>query len=498
MDYSFPIRVAASKFPQSAALLFRDERLSFAELDRACERLAGGLLAAGVNSAPVCSVMLNEPLTVCLYMALARLGVVSVPLNTRLTTGELRYAVEDSGARTLIVDAEFQESGEQLLSEVERLTTLIVVNADADCLLPTLESMLEAPELVPTATIDELEIATITYTSGTTGFPKGVLRTHRANLWNLMNSSLGVPKLPGDVELLNLPLFGIGFIQQSLPTLLAGGAVVLDRKFDPLRAWELIARHRVTFTFLAPTMIAAMLGVDGHRRYDVSSLRMIGIAYEFPERLRKDALERFGDIFINMYGLTEAQLTCTRLGEFAADPSSVGRPMGLARIAIVDGASSEVERGTVGEIVFNGPSTMSGYHDKPTETAEALRSGWVHTGDLGYLDQDGDLHFAGRRKEIIKTGGFSVDPVEIENVILDLASVSEAAVVGTPDYHWGEAVVAVVVTTGSEKDVGEQVVAACREHLAGFKVPKRIVFLAELPKNSTGKVERGKLRELVK
>jgi acyl-CoA synthetase (AMP-forming)/AMP-acid ligase II len=172
--------------------------------------------------------------------------------------------------------------------------------------------------------------------------------------------------------------------------------------------------------------------------------------------------------------------------------------MGLARIAIVDGASSEVERGTVGEIVFNGPSTMSGYHDKPTETAEALRSGWVHTGDLGYLDQDGDLHFAGRRKEIIKTGGFSVDPVEIENVILDLASVSEAAVVGTPDYHWGEAVVAVVVTTGSEKDVGEQVVAACREHLAGFKVPKRIVFLAELPKNSTGKVERGKLRELVK
>jgi acyl-CoA synthetase (AMP-forming)/AMP-acid ligase II len=313
-----------------------------------------------------------------------------------------------------------------------------------------------------------------------------------------MNSSLGVPKVSSDVELLNLPLFGIGFIQQSLPTLLAGGAVVLDRIFDPARAWDLLERHRATFTFLAPTMIAAMLGVEGHDARDVSALRTIGVAYEFAERLRTAALARFGDIFVNMYGLTEAQLTCTRLGEFAADPTSVGKPMGLARIAILDEAGESVERGAVGEICFDAPTIMSGYHAKVEETAESLREGWVHTGDLGYLDERGNLHFAGRRKEIIKTGGFSVDPVEIENVILELEWVLEAAVVGAPDEHWGEAVIAVVVCSGGAEVQSDEVIALCKSRLAGFKVPKRVISLAELPKNPTGKIERGRLRELVK
>lgn len=496
MDYAYVLRVAANKFPHRAAVLFRGQTLTFAELDDLVDRTAEALAGLGLAGRTVASVLLNEPSTIAVYLGLARIGAVSVPVNTRLTAAEQRYVVEDSGAVALVVDREFVERGLALRAEIDALEKILVSNGEhADVL--ALEKLTTGHDVrKDQQPVVGSRLATIMYTSGTTGFPKGVMRTHDANLWNITNSALGSPRRPDDVEFFTLPIFGIGFLHFALPTLLCGGRLLLDRAFDPRRTWQLIEEHRPSRIFLAPTMIDSMLAVPGSDRADVSSLKVIYSAYEFPEPLRERALKRFGDQFVYMYGLTEAQLTAAGPGEFAAKPTSAGKPMGLMRLRIVDDEGREVTAGTVGEIALEGPAAMAGYLDLPDATAETLREGWVHTGDLGYVDDDGDLHFAGRKKEIIKTGGFTVDPVEVERRLFELAEIREAAAVGVPDEHWGEMVVAFVVAApGSEIDE-QRIRAYCREHLADYKVPKAIRVLPELPKNPTGKIERGRLRTL--
>ena len=493
MDTSFLLRVAASKFPSREALRYRDSTLTFRQLDDAVDRLAAGL-AAGTTETPVASLLHNDPRTIVLYLALARAGRTCVPINPRLRAEEIAYIVRDCGAGTMIAAADLaaQPGLDPADLGLDRLTALddsVAMESFGDLLADPAGGEFQVD-------VDERGDATIIYTSGTSGFPKGAVRSHRANLWHAANSQIGSPRRPEDVELFSLPLFGLGFIAQVLPTFLAGGCVVIDRVFDPGRAWALIAENRVTRAFLAPTMIAAMLEVAGNERFDVSSLRSILVAYGFADRLRAAAEDRFSAAFFNMYGLTEAQLCCTAPGEFAADPTSSGKPMGLARIVIVGDGGERLAAGEIGEIAFEGPAVMSRYHGLDEASERALEGGVLRTGDLGCLDADGNVHFTGRLKEIIKSGGFSIDPVEIENAMLELAGVAEAAVVGAPDDYWGERTVACVKLADPALDA-EAIGAHVRTRLAAFKVPKQFVFLADLPKNATGKVERGKLRELV-
>jgi fatty-acyl-CoA synthase len=498
MDYSAYLSAAASTYPDRAALVFRDTTTTYAELDALVNKLARRLVERGATKAPVAWVAYNEPLVIALALAISRAGGTGVPINARLIPSEMGYILADSGAGTFVVDASFASDAKALAAEHPALERVLVISdGEASSGLETLGELVEGADAGDLGLdIPEETIAVIMYTSGTTGRPKGALRTQRSNLWLVANSALGMHRRREDVDLFNLPVFGIGFAMHIPPMFLAGGSVVLDRIFDPARAWQLLEAHGVTRTFFAPTMLAAMLEVEGHERFDVSSLHTVGVAYEFPRKLRERAFERFGaEKFINMYGLTEAQLFCTKPGEFALDPTSAGTPMGFMRSRIVDGEGRELPRGETGEITLQGPTVMSGYKGMPDETAAALRDGWLHTGDLGHLDAAGNLHFAGRKKEIVKSGGFNVDPTEVENVLLELEGVREAAIVGEPDERWGEAVVGFVVldSDGPGEDLLE---AHCRERLAGFKIPKRFVMIDELPKNPTGKVERGKLRAL--
>ncbi len=466
MDWSYPLRAACERNPRRVALRYRGESTSFAALEQRVAELAGGLAEQGLAGTTVAWTLGNIPDAVALSMALARTGSVSVPVNGRLTGDEIAFVLDDCGARALV-----SEAGDLPVTELGG------------------EPRPDWPEVSDDA------VASLMYTSGTTGFPKGVVRTQRANAWNVVNSALGSPRAPGDIELFNLPAFGIGLLHFAIPTLLGGATLVLDGSFSAERAWTLLADERATRTFLAPTMISAMLEVPGHEAFDLPALQTIYTAYEFPERLRERALERFGDRFINMYGLTEAQLTCTRPGEFRAKPGSVGGAMGALRVSVRDEAGGPAAPGAVGEIALQGPATMSGYHGRDEETAAALRDGWVLTGDLGRIDGDGDLHYAGRAKEMIKTGGFSVDPQEVERALLGQEAVAEAAVVSVPDEHWGEMVVAFVVAAPGRELRENAVVDACRSALAGYKLPKRVIGLDALPVNATGKVDRRGLRE---
>lgn len=497
MDFAYVLRVAASKFPHRHAVLFRDQVLTFGELDQLIDRTAAALATQGLAGRTVASLLFNEPSTIATYLGLARIGAVSVPINTRLTLSEQRYIIEDAQASALVVDRDFIESGLTLCNEDNGLEQLLVSNGshpDAVALDELAEQQKDSSELPQVA--GDADVATVMYTSGTTGFPKGVMRTHGANLWNVANSALDSPRHPHDLEFFTLPIFGIGFMHFALPTLLGGGCLLLDRTFDPQRTWDLIGKHRPTRIFLAPTMIDSMLAVPGGDRVDVSSLDVIYSAYEFPEPLRRRALQRFGDFFVYMYGLTEAQLTAAGVGDFAVKPTSAGKPMGLMRLRIVDPDGHPVPAGSIGEITLEGPAVMAGYLGLPDATAESLRDGWVYTGDLGYTDADGDVHFTGRKKEIIKTGGFTVDPTEVERRLFELADIREAAVVGVADEHWGEMVVAFVVAASGSTIDERHIQAHCREQLADYKVPKAVRVLDGLPKNPTGKIERGRLRTL--
>jgi acyl-CoA synthetase (AMP-forming)/AMP-acid ligase II len=476
-DYSYPLRVAADKYPEGTAFIYREERWSFRDFDRATDRLAASFEARGLTGERVVLLLQNEPLTVMTMLALARAGAVGVPVNPRLLVDELAYVVEDAGAAAIVADEAFAEAAEELRSRCTSVGQL-------------LPKELALGDGVPVTEVDPGAPALMVYTSGTTGFPKGVVRTHDANLWATVNAALGQPRSAADTEVFVLPLFGIAFIFQVMPMILQGGTVVLDGVFDAARTWELLERHRATRVFLAPTMLDTMLAVDGHETRDVSSLHTLNTAYEFPEAVRRQTQERFGDIVHYMYGLSEAQLCCSEEDEFAADPTNAGHAQGMMRVRAVDENREPVGPGVVGEIAMQGPSLMTGYHGRDDDT---IAGGWLYTGDLGYVDESGRVHMTGRKKEMIKTGGFSVDPVEVEKAILGFPGVREAAVVGAPDDHWGEVVVAFVA--GSEL-TEDELLAFVKSRLTSFKCPKRVAFLESLPKNPTGKIERGRLREL--
>jgi fatty-acyl-CoA synthase len=495
-DYSYPLRVAADQFPDHTAFVHGAERWTFRDFDRATDRLAASFEERGLTGRRVVLLLQNEPMTVMINLALARSGAVSVPVNPRLLLDELAFIVEDCDAAAIVAEAAFVAVGRDLLARcgASRLFTLNVpAQGPAD---EPVEALLDGGPAHPVTQADPDAIATVIYTSGTSGVPKGVARTHDANLWATVNAALGQPRTPEDVEVFVLPLFGVAFLFQVMPMILSGGTVVLDGAFDPVRTWELLAAHRATRVFLAPTMINSMLAVDGHEQHDVSSLRVLNTAYEFPEPVRARTVARFGDIIAYMYGLTEAQLCCSTPSEFAADPTNAGHPMGMMRIRAVDEDGAPVDRGVVGELAFEGPALMAGYLGRAETTAEVLADGWLSTGDLGYLDDQGRVHVTGRKKEMIKTGGFSVDPVEVENAIVGFPGVFEVAVVGVPDEHWGELIVAfVAATTAVEQSEGE-LLTYVKSRIAGFKCPKRVTFVAELPKNPMGKIERARLRAM--
>ena len=475
MDWSYPLLAACERHPRRTAIRYRGTEVTYAELEDRIARAAAALRAAGLGGRTVAWLAPAAPEAVVVSMALARIGALAVPLNPALTDGELAFLLEDARAEAVLVAAELAGPAHPRRIDLAELD-------------------LGDPAAAPDGwAVDDDAPATVMYTSGTTGAPKGVVRTHRANAWNVVNSALASPRAPEDVELFTLPVFGIGLLHFAIPALLGGATLLLDGAFDARRAWDLLEHERATRTFLAPTMLSAMLAIAGHEARDTSALHTIYSAYEFPAPLQQRAIARFGDCFVYMYGLTEAQLTCTRRGDLTRKPGSVGTAMGVARVRVLDEDGRPAPPGATGEIALHGPSAMAGYHERPEETAATLAGGWVRTGDLGRLDEDGDLRYAGRRKEMIKTGGYSVDPREVEDALVALDAVQEAAVVGVPDEHWGEMVVAFVV--GDPPPAEDAVRAALRARLAGYKVPKRVLALDALPLNATGKVARAALRE---
>ncbi len=463
MNLADVLRLGAVRYADRELVLCEGRRFTYVEFNRRVNRLAAGLSSLGVGRDDlVASIAYNSDAQLALYFALAKLGAVSVPLNTMLLPAEIEDIVGRSGARVLVYGSEFASRVDAVA--VERLS---------------LEALPEGSDAEPPLVEGGDRPSTVIYTSGSTGRPKGCMKSHANQIWSAVNCQLETPRVGDSVELFTVPLAGVGFSNFVLPTMMAGGRVVLLR-FEAGEALRLIESERVTNTFLAGTMLSAMLACEGE--FDLSSLRLVETAYQLSERLRSGIAERFGPIVRYCYGSSEGSNWAAPASMFRTRPDCVGLPKGMDTFRVDE----------TGEILISGPTVMLGYLGDPAASADALRDGWLHTGDLGEIADDGMLLFRGRVKDVIKSGGMNVPAGEVEMALVRHPSVLEASVIGVPDDHWGEAVRAVVVAPGIEIEMLRE---HCRAELAGYKRPKDYVLVDEIPKNPGGKVAKGVVRE---
>lgn len=483
----------ARKYPTKIALCSKERRVNYRELRAMVLSLTAALAAMGIGRGDrVATLMLNRTELLTAYLALFRLGAVLVPLNTRLAEPEWRYMLEDSGAVALLSEEGFSAFLEPLRASLQGPREVVCVGAGGKNVrkweelvnFPAFEECGQEPGLE-----DDLYIL---YTSGTTGRPKGAVITHMNFLWNSINAQVSGGFSGHDVVYYGLPLFHGAAMGGCFAVLLLGGTVVLRPRFDPLELLCLIEQERITRVPAVPPMLMALMEIPNLERWDLTSLRVFNTgATIIPQALKEKLLERFPWVdVVDSYGLTEATSYCTILPgkDFLRKAACVGKPHAYVEIRVVDEQDRDLPVGEVGEILVRGPNIMRGYWARPQETQEVLRGGWLHTGDLGRLDQEGYLYIVDRKKDMIISGGENVYPREVEEVLNRHPGVLEAAVVGFPDPSWGEKVVAYIVAKKECSPSAQELDRHCRKSLAGYKCPKQYFFVEELPRTPTGKV----------
>jgi acyl-CoA synthetase (AMP-forming)/AMP-acid ligase II len=497
----------AIRWPDKVAVVFGKERLTFAQINERINRLAHGLISLGLKKQKrVGILMTNSPRFVETRLALQKAGLTFVRLNTRQALHEHVYVLNHSSTHALVFSEDLREVVNGIKKGVPRIKTWICAPKGEKGDIDYEELISTSSPVEPEVEVSPEDMDRINYTSGTTGKPKGVVVTLAAALARLRNDFFNEEILitPKDVYLAVPPLaHAAGVI---LPIFYLKGAVtVIMPSFDPVKVLETIEREKVTCTLLVPTMIIKLIDHPDVHKYDLRSLRRIfyGTAPMPIEKLRK-AIEIFGNIFRQNYGLTEATQPIIYLSpedhilsgpeHVVARLGSCGRPALGVEVRVVNEKDQPVKPGEVGEIIVRGDSIMKGYLRQPKATAEALRGGWLRTGDLATVDEEGYVFIVDRKSDMIISGGFNIYPKEIEEVIYRNPSVSEVAVIGVPDDVWGESVKAIVVPKEGVSLTEEGIIDFCRQHLASYKKPKSVDFVKELPKNNNGKILKRELK----
>ncbi len=487
--------------PDRDAIWFEGTCTSHGQFAVRVRRAADALAGLGVRTGDrVAWISGNHPSALETLYACGQLGAVWVPVNARLTAPEAEYVLAHSGASVVVHGREHGGLADALRDRLPGVGAWIGVEPAAEGGADSLpyEHLLAAaspdPRDEPVGLDDP---CLVMYTSGTTGRPKGAVLTHGNMTWNAVNQTLGFDFSPTERTLALAPLFHIGGLNGTVnPTLLRGGCAAVLRRFDPATTLEVIEQQRITSFFAVPTMLDAMSRDPGFPTRDLSSLRTIGAAgAAVPLPTLRTWLDR-GVTVQQAYGMTEAAPGCTVLDSADAERKvgSAGRPVFFTDVRVVRPDGTEADVDEVGEVVVQGPNVMAGYWNDPERTAEVLVDGWYHTGDAGSLDDEGHLHIRDRYKDMIISGGENVYPAEVESALLELPEVAEAAVIGVPDQKWGEVGLALLVASPGTVPDPDAVRAALRGRLAGFKVPRHVRVVDELPKTATGKIRKPDLR----
>ncbi len=477
---------SAERHPDRPALRLGDAELTYAELGDACSRLATMLRDRGMEQGDRVAIMLpNVPQFPIAYYGILRAGGVVVPMNVLLKQREIRFFLEDSGARLLLAWHGFLDEAR---AGAETASTE-VVEVEPESFSKILTGLEPTPGIADT---EEDDTAVILYTSGTTGKPKGAELTHH----NLsLNAEIVAETLtevgPEDIVLGALPQFhSFGQTATLNASLREGACVVMLPRFEPGAALETMQRERVTVFQGVPTMYGAMLHHPGRDDFDLSSLDncMTGGA-AMPVEVMRGFEQAFGCKILEGYGLSETSpVACSNHPDRERKPGSIGQPVRGIEMQIVDEDDNPLPPGEPGEVVIRGHNIMKGYWKRPDATAEAMRNGWFHSGDIGRTDEDGYFYIVDRKKDLIIRGGYNVFPREVEEVLYEHPAVLEAAVVGTPDEEMGEEVCAAVVLRPEADASAEDLQQHVKSQLAAYKYPRRVWFLDELPKGPTGKI----------
>ena len=491
----------ATRSPNRRALTFEGTTLTYGQMLERVDRLALALRAGGVcHGDRVGFLGLNQPAFFETMFATVRLGAIFVPLNFRLTGPELSFIVGDAGIHTLVADSPHQAVIGEVRDELPVRRYLGVDGGD-DGWEPYAPLLADGAErlAIPDPVVAD-EVALIMYTSGTTGRPKGAMLTHANLWWNNTNALHMVDTVEADVTLVVAPLFHIGGLNvTTLVTWQKGGEVVLHRAFDPGACLEAIPRYGVTTMFGVPAMFLFMSQHPGFEAADLTSIRsLICGGAPVPEPLLKVYNGR-GIPIQQGYGLTETSPSVTFLSaeHGLAKLGSAGRTPLFCDVRLVDAEGRVLEEPLArGEVCVQGPNVMKGYWNRPDATAAAIDAeGWFHTGDVGYLDEDGFLFIADRVKDMVISGGENVYPAEVESVLYEHPAVGEIAIVGLPDERWGEAVVAVVAARAGDGVTLESLREFGGRSLARYKLPTRLHLVDVLPRNPAGKVLKFELRD---
>ena len=490
--------------PDRVAIHFEGRRITFRELDQRTNQVANGLIAEGVGpQARIAILSKNIPAFFELWFGSAKTDVVLVPVNFRLAPPEVAYVVDDAGAQILFVGAEFYPVAEKIAHELKSVRRIIALDDGHPSWTDYTDWLAAQQANDRDMTIAPDHCAIQMYTSGTTGHPKGAQLSH-ASLLPLAHG--GVRQLgdwhENDVNLVCMPLFHIGGSGWALVGLYRGVEMVLMRDPDPAIILRLIPQYRITKAFMVPALLLFLLQHPQCQSTDFSSLELIVYgASPAPIDLVRNALKVLRCNLGQVYGLTETSGAITYLppedhNEQASERlKSCGKPMAGIEMRVVDASGKDVPTGQVGEIVTRSAQTMIGYWNQAEATRRAIRGDWFHTGDAGYLDQDGYVYIYDRVKDMIISGGENIYPAEVESALFGHPAVADVAVIGVPDDKWGEAVKAFVVIRPGAEVTPDELMAFARERIAGYKVPRSIDFVAALPRTPTGKILKRELRK---
>jgi fatty-acyl-CoA synthase/long-chain acyl-CoA synthetase len=483
--------------------------LTYGELEARANALAHGLVTAGIEPEDRIAILMSNRIEyVIADIAIIKAGATKVPLNDMLTDKDIKHIIPDSGAKAAITDSGFIDVIKDLYQEVDHLKTAITTDDQVPQGFISFDSLIESGEVETSPEVNPAPsaVAAQYYTGGTTGKPKGVVHTHRSLSMNAYSHIIEF-NIRGDDKLLLMTPLPHSAGMALWGALLTGATTVVESGFAPERALERIENEAITWSFLVPTMIYRLLDCAILESTETDSLRTIvyGAAPMTPGRL-KEGLDAFGPIFLQLYGQTEVpnlistfskrehELAITTNNEHRLE--SAGQPCLMSQVRILDRESgNELSPGEIGEIVATAPYTMSEYFGLPDATEETLTDGWIHTGDIGRIDEEGYLYLLDRENDIIITGGMNVYSTEVEDLLEDHPEVRDVAVIGVPHEDWGEAVHAIVEPYEESSLTEEEVISQAKNEIATYKVPKKVLFVDDIPTTPYGKHDKVALRD---
>jgi long-chain acyl-CoA synthetase len=498
---------AVKKYGHKTAIVFDGKSYSYLQIYDRVNRLANGLLTLGVKKGDrVAFLGLNSSQYIEGDFAMAKCGMIRVPLRARLTPGELLHIMDNSQANTLILEERYYGDIATIKKDLRYVKHYITMSGNYQGMINYEDLLAQSPSDEPNIDVTDDDVYALIYTTGTTGKPKGAMQTHKNQLWVIRSIQLEVCRLAEDDVLLScLPLMHAPLIL-IVASFINGVKHVIHPGFNSKAVLETIQNEKVTTAFMVPTVIYMLLEYPELRNYDLSSVKTIlyGGSPMVPERLM-DAIKIFGNVFVQAYGLAESFMPITLLTKeehgYALSTQklkilgSAGRESAYEEVKIVNETGKAAGLNEPGEIVIRGDNVMKGYWNNPEATKEVIKDGWFYTGDIGLVDEEDFVYIVDRKHEMIITGGLNVYPKEVEELLYKHPAVFEAVIIGVPDDKWGESIKAVVALkerlTVSERELIEY----CKGKIADYKIPKSVDFVASLPKGGSEKILRKEIKD---